>query len=209
MDSPCLPPPEGAWPNGNGYYRLTMGRRKPYAHRVAYEAVRGPIPAGLELDHLCHNEAVALGLCAGGRRCRHRSCCNPDHLEPTTHRVNSLRGTGPSAAHARKTHCPQGHPYDLSRNQGRRRGCSVCDRAQRIAAGRTQGLVYTAERTTCPAGHPYDEENTAYGTQGQGRWVARRCRICSRERSKRWKLANRAKATAMERARLARKRAAG
>lgn len=50
-------------------------RRRLYAHRVAYEALVGPIPDGLELDHLCRN----------------RSCVRPDHLEPVTHGVNIQR----------------------------------------------------------------------------------------------------------------------
>ena len=46
------------------------------AHRWAYEAVRGPIPEGLELDHLCR---VPL-------------CVNPAHLEAVTHIENVRRG---------------------------------------------------------------------------------------------------------------------
>src|ERR1035441_4152994 len=38
------------------------------AHRFAYTVWRGPIPAGLTLDHLCHNEAAIAGLCPGGAR---------------------------------------------------------------------------------------------------------------------------------------------
>ncbi len=65
------------------------------AHRHAYEALRGPVPAGLELDHLCRN----------------RACVNPDHLEPVSKRENVLRGEGPTAINARKTHCAKaGHP---------------------------------------------------------------------------------------------------
>jgi hypothetical protein len=48
------------------------------AHRIAYEYHRGPIPEGLQLDHLC----------------RVTSCCNPDHLEPVPQRVNYERGNG-------------------------------------------------------------------------------------------------------------------
>lgn len=94
------------------------------AHRFAYEMLRGPIPAGLELDHLC----------------RVRNCVNPDHLEPVTHAVNMQRSPhlptagnpGPAAAWQRnKTHCAKGHPYDET-NTGRRpnghRYCRACAR---------------------------------------------------------------------------------
>ena len=67
-----------------------------YAHRWAYEFCVGPIPEGLELDHLC----------------RVSRCVNPDDLEIVTHRVNVLRGFGLTAANVRKTHCAQGHPFD-------------------------------------------------------------------------------------------------
>lgn len=63
------------------------------AHRLVYEAKVGPIPEGLDLDHLC----------------RVRHCVNPDHLEPVTRRVNTLRGEGPAAVKARQTHCVNGH----------------------------------------------------------------------------------------------------
>src|ERR1035437_6893898 len=64
------------------------------AHRFAYELLVGPIPEGLQLDHLCRN----------------RACVNPDHLEPVTRRVNILRGVGFGAVNAKKTECPRGHP---------------------------------------------------------------------------------------------------
>ncbi len=67
-----------------------------FAHRIAYEFCRGPIPDGLSLDHLC----------------RHTLCVNPHHLEPVTIQENVLRGVGYSAENARKTHCKHGHPFD-------------------------------------------------------------------------------------------------
>ena len=76
-------------------------------HRVMFEAEVGAIPAELSLDHLCHN----ANECAGGARCPHRRCCNPEHLKPVTTRVNVLRGCGFAAENASKTTCPQGHPY--------------------------------------------------------------------------------------------------
>lgn len=84
-----------------GYGKFRVGsqtdgtRRLAEAHRWAYEHSVGPIPEGLELDHLCRN----------------RACVNPAHLEPVTRRVNCLRGEGAVADNARKTHCPKGHAY--------------------------------------------------------------------------------------------------
>jgi len=84
------------------------------AHRVAWELTHGPVPAGLELDHLCRN----------------RRCCNPAHLEPVTTRTNILRGEGPTAVNARKTHCVKGHPLPPV---GAVRGqCLVCQSERKV-----------------------------------------------------------------------------
>lgn len=77
----------------DGYGRISIKRQARLVHRVSYEFYVGPIPAGLQLDHLCRN----------------RACFNPEHLEPVTSLVNSRRSP---ISHAGKTHCPQGHPYD-------------------------------------------------------------------------------------------------
>ena len=81
-------------------------------HRWLYETCVGPIPDGLQLDHLC----------------RTRLCTNFDHVEPVTHRENCLRGFGASGINARKTHCPQGHPYDATNTirYKTRRICRTC-----------------------------------------------------------------------------------
>jgi hypothetical protein len=100
-------------------------RRVVLAHRWVYEHFRGPIPDGLEIDHLCHNGSG----CPGGITCPHRLCVNPEHLEAVTRRVNCLRGESPSAIHARKTHCPQGHPYvgeNLYITSTGGRQCRIC-----------------------------------------------------------------------------------
>lgn len=82
------------------------------AHRFAYESSCGLIPPGLELDHLCRNP----------------SCVNPSHLEPVARKTNVQRGVA-GATESAKTHCPQGHPYDLLNtyydNRGRR-NCRTC-----------------------------------------------------------------------------------
>ncbi|MFF6829588.1 HNH endonuclease [Streptomyces longwoodensis] len=100
----------------HGYAEIKVGGRHRLAHRLSYESFVGPIPPGLVIDH----------------KCRVRHCLNPAHLEPVTNRENILRGVGPAAKNAVKTHCPQGHPYDdantIIRPQGNRR-CRACHNA--------------------------------------------------------------------------------
>ena len=103
------------WPRAigkDGYGRVAINGRILLAHRVAYEAARGPIPQGLQIDHLC----------------RVRACVNPAHLEVVTSRVNSLRGVGPAAINALRTHCPRGHAYTPENTywRGRSRACRAC-----------------------------------------------------------------------------------
>ena len=74
------------------------GRVRP-AHAVMYERSVGPIPEGLEIDHLCRTPC----------------CVNPKHLEPVTHMENVRRGTAgriSGARNAAKTHCSNGHVFD-------------------------------------------------------------------------------------------------
>lgn len=95
-------------------------------HRAAYELLVGPIPEGLQLDHLCHTRDIE---CAGGFTCPHRRCVNPAHLEPVTTRENLMRSrVAIPAVNARKTHCPQGHPYagDNLRYWNGQRVCLTC-----------------------------------------------------------------------------------
>jgi hypothetical protein len=109
---------EGCWlwtaaRNNGGYgcFADSLGTRWG-AHRWAYEHSVGPIPEGLELDHLCRTPA----------------CVRPDHLEPVSHSENVRRSTSPMAAEAQRTHCPQGHPYDTANTYVFRgmRYCKVC-----------------------------------------------------------------------------------
>lgn len=99
----------------DGYGRVKGGGRMRQAHRVLYEALVGPIPDGLTIDHLC----------------RVRACVNPLHLEPVTNRENILRGEGWPARNARKTHCAYGHPFDEANtyvDPSGRRTCRACRR---------------------------------------------------------------------------------
>lgn len=64
--------------SGYGLTKIVVDgvRRTIGAHRAVYQENKGPIPKGLELDHLCRN----------------RKCVNPNHLEPVTDTENARRG---------------------------------------------------------------------------------------------------------------------
>lgn len=71
---------EGCWGwtgvhNARGYGHIGRNGTTVKAHRAAYELYVGPIPAGLQLDHLCRN----------------KGCVNPAHLEPVTGAENCRR----------------------------------------------------------------------------------------------------------------------
>lgn len=114
-----------------GYGRIKIAGRRQGAHRAAYEALVGPIPTGLVIDHLC----------------RVPRCINPDHLEPVTHRENTLRGVGPSALHAVKTHCPASHEYNEANTYMHNgiRHCRPChrEREARRRASKRQASAST------------------------------------------------------------------
>lgn len=59
-----------------GYGKKIVEGRSLRAHGVYYERAKGPVPEGLQLDHLC----------------RVKSCVNPNHLEAVTQEVNIQRG---------------------------------------------------------------------------------------------------------------------
>ena len=89
-----------------------------YAHRVAWSKVHGPIPTGMQIDHLCRN----------------RLCVNIDHLEAVSHAENILRGSGFSARNARKTHCVRGHEFTPENTMVRPSGARTCRACYRLVA---------------------------------------------------------------------------
>lgn len=93
-----------------GYSRIYIDGKYHLAHRFAYELLVGSIPVGMVLDHLCRNPG----------------CVNPDHLEPVTDAENIRRGQGFAAQAARRTHCPQGHPYSGDNLRVTPQGYRIC-----------------------------------------------------------------------------------
>lgn len=101
--------------SNGGYGKLAVNHKPFYAHRVAYEIAIGPIPDGLQLDHLCRNPI----------------CVNPAHLEPVTSRVNLLRGNTLTAKQAAQTHCKRGHLLEgenlkIAHLKKGKRECRIC-----------------------------------------------------------------------------------
>lgn len=109
-----------------GYGRLSIPPEKVlYAHRLAFEHFTGPIPDGLQLDHLCRN----------------RGCVNPAHLEPVTSRENTLRGNSHGALAKRTGMCGRGHKKPNIVGT-----CSIChNAAKRARRKRNSANLYTSE----------------------------------------------------------------
>lgn len=82
------------------------------AHRYIFTGLIGDIGGNLVLDHICEN----------------RRCVYPHHLEPMTHKQNTLKGNSASTRNARKTHCPSGHEYSEENTRVWRgiRHCRTC-----------------------------------------------------------------------------------
>lgn len=105
------------WGYGKTYVgsRRDGTRRTTTAHAAAWEAVNGPVPDGLCLDHIA---------------CDTPPCCNPGHLRVTTIWENTRRScSAPTAVNARKTECLKGHLLvgdNLRRNADGGRVCRTC-----------------------------------------------------------------------------------
>lgn len=123
---------DGCWYwNGSctssGYGHLNAGGGKyPLAHVLLFEHFRGPVPEGLELDHLCRN----------------RRCVNPDHLEPVTHYENERRGAAPAMRLHVAGVCARGHNLVTEASRRRSNGrvvyCRACRREKRAEASRAE-----------------------------------------------------------------------
>lgn len=116
--------------DAKGYGRVSKRAYRPVlAHRAVYLALVGPVPEGLELDHLCRVE----------------SCVNPAHLEPVTHQVNCARGANSGV----ETHCKKGHLKTGALDpRGYGRNCLVCTRARRRKEQKTLNAIGLTARGT-------------------------------------------------------------
>lgn len=102
--------------NQYGYGVIGRGDGSRLAHRYYWVQRHGPIPEGMQLDHLCRN----------------RRCCNPDHLEVVTPAENMRRGNSPSAIVHRENRCQRGHeltPENTYLTSAGYRTCRTCLRA--------------------------------------------------------------------------------
>lgn len=102
--------------NGVGYGRISFQGRLVYTHRLSYELAVGPIPAGMDIDHLCRTPA----------------CLRPDHLEAVTHQENIQRGI-----RSMRPACPYGHLFteeNTYRTKYGHRQCRVCQRRRATEA---------------------------------------------------------------------------
>lgn len=166
MESPCW-----LWTKSltnTGYGMVSHDGKQWLVHRLMYTLAVGPIPKGLELDHLCRNPA----------------CCNPEHLEAVTHTENCRRGLQGKINNCQsaKTHCPAGHPYDrentrlgTQKSGVKLRVCKMC----KLEKSRIPALTNNLSITHCPHGHEYSLENTYVDKMNK-----RRCKMCLRSRKK-------------------------
>jgi hypothetical protein len=108
-----------------GYPKFRTYQHVDAAYRVLWADLNGPIPDGMQLDHLCHSRDSA---CMEGPNCPHRRCVNPEHLELVDGATNVRR-----AHKGNPDFCKNGHPRTPENTRVRPRGngapardCRIC-----------------------------------------------------------------------------------
>lgn len=121
--------------SAKGYAVATVEGRYVRVHRYVYEKLVGPIPVGLEPDHLCRNH----------------KCINPDHLELVTHLENLERGNwsrGKRKQYERRDSCRRGHLFDEVNTYVTKTGARICRECQRQRYRRRYRRVKEQRNTT-------------------------------------------------------------
>jgi hypothetical protein len=119
FDRIAFEPNSGCWLwegclSAGTYGSMLFDGRMQKTHRVAYQLFVGPVPEGMDLDHLC----------------RTRICCNPDHLEPVT-RAENLRRSPLMDRNSMRTHCIRGHEFTPENTMTRPNGWRTCRECMR------------------------------------------------------------------------------
>lgn len=114
----------------DGYGHFNALRKHHLAHRGVYNLLKGEIPPGMQLDHLC----------------RTRLCVNPNHMEVVTQQENIRRGKTGENMRSR-THCRRGHEYNEEntahpRKNPKWRDCKLC---RKINGAKSRGRVHAGE----------------------------------------------------------------
>jgi len=145
-----------------GYGQIRIDGVCYYAHRYVFTMSAIEIPIGMQVDHLCRN----------------KSCCNPQHLEVVTAKVNIRRAFDDT----RKC-CPRGHEYTEENTKwisgGRYRRCIICSRAKRTRTYTPEQLEKKRARSriTSAAYHARMKDNEEFKEK-------------ARQRTRTWKIKN-------------------
>ena len=161
--------PAGCWemapahPYGTIWHR----NRKHPAHRLLYAWLVEPVPHDFRVASVDHFV------------CDNPPCCNPAHMRLVTHRDNVLRGRGPTAANAKKTHCVRGHLLPAESNVPEGRRCLECQRINRIARyhqrmASAEGHALRAKKRAQQAKYLSDSANREAQREATRRWRAKR-----------------------------------
>ena len=109
-----------------GYGQAWYKGKRIKAHRAAWVKVNGEIPAGMVIDHTCHNPKE----CISGTACEHRACINVEHMRLVTQQENIMAGKHNID---NRSHCNQGHPFvkeNIMIRKNGKRECAECNRVR-------------------------------------------------------------------------------